>query len=204
MSKTNVAVIYYSSTGGNTQMARWAADAAKEAGAEVRLVKAHELAPDVAIDSNPIWRKNVTDTADIPDATSADLEWADAIIFSSPSRFGIMASQLKQFIDLQGGLWAAGKLANKAVTAMATAGNPHGGQEEVIQSIYTVMQHWSTIIVPTGYINQSTFAAGGNPYGTSATIGNEGNVVDAENIKPAVYDQAKRVTAVATALKNNL
>lgn len=152
MSKTNVAVIYYSSTGGNTQMARWAAEAAKEAGAEVRLVKAHELAPDVAIDSNPIWRKNVTDTADIPDATSADLEWADAIIFSSPSRFGVMASQLKQFIDLQGGLWAAG----------------------------------------------------GYPYGTSATIGNEGNVVDAENIKPAVYDQAKRVTAVATALKNNL
>lgn len=87
---------------------------------------------------------------------------------------------------------------------MATAGNPHSGQEEVIQSIYTVMQHWSTIIVPTGYINQSTFAAGGNTYGTSATIGNEGNVVDAENIKPAVYDQAKRVTAVATALKNNL
>lgn len=146
----------------------------------------------------------MTDTADIPDATSVDLEWADAIIFSSPSRFDVMASQLKQFIDLQGGLWAAGKLANKAVTAMATAGNPHGGQEEVIQSIYTVMQHWSTIIVPTGYINQSTFTAGGNPYGTSATIGNEGNVVDAENIKPAVYDQAKRVTAVATALKNNL
>lgn len=138
MSKPNVAVIYYSSTGGNTQMARWAAEAAKEAGAEVRLVKAHELAPDVAIDSNPIWRKNVTDTADIPDATSVDLEWADAIIFSSPSRFDVMASQLKQFIDLQGGLWAAGKLANKAVTAMATAGNPHGGQEEVIQSIYTL------------------------------------------------------------------
>lgn len=62
MSKTNVAVIYYSSTGGNTQMARWAAEAAKEVGAEVHLVKAHELAPDVAIDSNPIWRKNVTDT----------------------------------------------------------------------------------------------------------------------------------------------
>lgn len=203
MSKTNVAVIYYSSTGGNSQMAHWAAESAKEAGAEVRLVKVHELAPDVAIDSNPIWRKNVTDTADIPDATIADLEWADAIIFSSPSIFGVMTSQLKQFVDLQGGLLAAGNIANKAVTAMATAGNSHGGQEEVIQSIYTVMQHWSTIIVPTGYINQSTFA-GGNPYGTSATIGNEGNVVYAENIKPAIYDQAKRVKAVATALKNNL
>lgn len=155
-------------------MARWAADAAKEAGAEVRLLKAHELAPDVAIDSNPLWRKNVNETADIPEATSADLEWADGIIFSSPSRFGVMASQLKQFIDLQGGLWAQGKLANKAVTAMATAGNPHGGQEEVIQSIYTVMQHWSTILVPTGYINQSTFGAGGNPYGSSATISQDG------------------------------
>ncbi|TFJ39068.1 NAD(P)H:quinone oxidoreductase, type IV [Carnobacterium divergens] len=204
MSNTKIAVIYYSSTGGNTQMARWAADAAKEVGAEVRLLKAHELAPDVAIDSNPLWRKNVNETADIPEATSADLEWADGIIFSSPSRFGVMASQLKQFIDLQGGLWAQGKLANKAVTAMATAGNPHGGQEEVIQSIYTVMQHWSTILIPTGYINKSTFGAGGNPYGSSATISQDGEVVDAKNIQPAVADQAKRLVQVATALKNGL
>lgn len=204
MSNTKIAVIYYSSTGGNTQMARWAAEAAKEAGAEVRLLKVHELAPDVAIDFNPLWRKNVNETADIPEATSADLEWADGIIFSSPSRFGVMASQLKQFIDLQGGLWAQGKLANKAVTAMATAGNPHGGQEEVIQSIYTVMQHWSTILVPTGYINQSTFGAGGKPYGSSATISQDGEVVDAKNIQPAVADQAKRLVQVATALKNGL
>ncbi|MGY3748698.1 NAD(P)H:quinone oxidoreductase type IV [Vagococcus acidifermentans] len=199
---TKLLIAYYSSTGSNTKMAEWAKEAAEAAGAEVRVRKIHELAPDVAIDSNPLWRKNVDATSDIPEASSADLEWADAYIFSSPSRFGVMASQMKQFFDLQGGLWGAGKLANKFVTAFSSAQNPHGGQEQVIQGIYTVMQHWGAIIVPAGFVNMSTFGAGGNPYGTSATIDGEGNMVDEEAVKAAVKDQTTRLLDVAGAYVN--
>lgn len=199
---TKLLIAYYSSTGSNTKMAEWAKEAAEAAGAEVRVRKIHELAPDVAIDSNPLWRKNVDATSDIPEASSADLEWADAYIFSSPSRFGVMASQMKQFFDLQGGLWGAGKLANKFVTAFSSAQNPHGGQEQVIQGIYTVMQHWGAIIVPAGFVNMSTFGAGGNPYGTSATIDGEGKMVDEEAVKAAVKDQTIRLLDVAGAYVN--
>lgn len=201
MENTKIAVIYYSSTGVNTQMARWAAEAVKATGAEVRLLQVQELAPEAVIDGNPAWRENVEATKDIAFATSEDLDWADGYIFASPSRFGTMASQMKQFFDIQGGPWSQGKMANKAVTAMASAGNMHGGQELVIQNIYTVMQHWGSIIVPTGYVNPTGYPAGGNPYGTSATVDGEGNIVNADAVQAAVEDQAKRLTGIATKLK---
>lgn len=199
---TKLLIAYYSSTGTGTQMAAWAKEAAEAAGAEVRLRKVHELAPEVAIDSNPLWRKNTENTNEIQEVTSEDLLWADAYIFSSPSRFGVMASQLKQFFDLQGGLWAQGKLANKFVSAFSSAQNPNGGQEQVIQGIYTVMQHWGAIIVPAGYVNASTFAAGGNPYGTSASVDGEGNMLKPEEVKAAVADQTKRLVAITTTYLN--
>lgn len=199
---TKLLIAYYSSTGTGTQMATWAKEAAEAAGAEVRLRKVHELAPEVAIDSNPLWRKNTENTNEIQEVTSEDLLWADAYIFSSPSRFGVMASQLKQFFDLQGGLWAQGKLANKFVSAFSSAQNPNGGQEQVIQGIYTVMQHWGAIIVPAGYVNASTFAAGGNPYGTSASVDGEGNMLKPEEVKVAVADQTKRLVAITTTYLN--
>ena len=130
LDKVKLAIIYYSSTGTNYQMAKWAEEAAKEAGAEVRVLKVKELAPPQAIDSNPAWRKHYDETQNVPEATSQDLEWADALIFSMPTRFGVMPSQMKQFLDIQGGLWAQGKLANKVVSAMSSASNPHGGQEK--------------------------------------------------------------------------
>ncbi|MBP6115588.1 MAG: NAD(P)H:quinone oxidoreductase type IV [Neisseriaceae bacterium] len=201
---TKILIVYYSATGSNTQLAKWAQIAAEAAGAEVRLRKVQELAPAAAIDSNPLWRQNVDATATIPEASSNDLEWADALVFASPSRFGIMASQMKQFLDLQGGLWAQGKLANKFVTALSTAQNPNGGQEHVIHSIYTVMQHWGAIIVPAGYVNPSTFAAGGNPYGSSATIDGEGVMQNAEAVKRAVGDQVKRLLTLTNAYLKGL
>ena len=120
MEKVKLAVIYYSATGTNYQMAKWAEEAGKEAGAEVRLLKVEELAPDAAIDSNPKWRENVDNTKEVPLAKSEDLEWADGIIFSAPTRFGNLPSQMKQFIDLQGRIWSQGKLVNKVVTAMSS------------------------------------------------------------------------------------
>lgn len=89
----------------------------------------YHLAPQSIVDSNEVWKSTVDATKDVPVATSEDIEWADAIIFSVPTRFGTMPSQMKQFIDLQGGLWATGKTVNKVVSAMTSAQNPHGGQE---------------------------------------------------------------------------
>ena len=199
MEKVKLAVIYYSSTGINYKLAKMAEEGALEAGAEVRVLKVQELAPDAAIDSNPAWRANVEATKDVPIATSADLDWADAIIFSMPTRFGNLPSQMKQFLDMQGGMWAQGKLTNKVVSAMASAGNANGGQEATVKSLYTSMMHWGAIIVPPGFTDDSIYKAGGNPYGTSVTQGSDGNMV--EDVKDAVKHQAKRTVEVASWIK---
>lgn len=199
MSKVKLAVIYYSMGGSNTQLARWAEEGAKEAGAEVRVRQVPELAPAAAIEQNPAWKANVEATKDIPTATNDDLEWADAIIFSTPTRFGVMAAQMKQFLDQTGGLWAQGKTVNKVVSAMTSAQNPHGGQEATILSLYTMMYHWGAIVAAPGYTDPVTFGAGGNPYGTSVSIGQDGKMV--ENVKAAVKHQAKRTVQIAGRLK---
>ena len=129
MTNIKLAVIFYSMTGINLQMAKWAAEAGKEAGAEVRLLKVNEPTPQEVIEKNPAWKATVDASKDIKEATSEDLEWADAVIFSVPTRFGNVAAQMKAFIDRQGSLWAQGKLMNKVVSAMSSAQNPHGGQE---------------------------------------------------------------------------
>ncbi|WP_178075217.1 NAD(P)H-dependent oxidoreductase, partial [Pseudomonas sp. 2995-1] len=100
-----------SSTGTNYQLAKWAEEGAKEAGADVKVLKVPELAPDAAIDSNLWWRAHLEETKDVPEVTLDDLEWADAFIFSTPTRFGNIPGQVKQFLDTTGGLWFNGKLA---------------------------------------------------------------------------------------------
>ncbi|MBS4171798.1 NAD(P)H:quinone oxidoreductase [Bacillus sp. FJAT-49736] len=199
MTNVNLAIIYYSSTGTNYQLAKWAEEAAKEAGAEVKLLKVEELAPAAAIESNPAWKKHYDETQNVPVATAADVEWADAIIFSAPTRFGNVPSQMKQFFDTLGGLWAQGKTVNKVVSAMASAGNAHGGQEQTIHAIYTSMMHWGAIIASPGYTDPSIYAAGGNPYGTSVTQGQDGKMV--EDVQGAVKHQAKRTVQVAEWVK---
>jgi NAD(P)H dehydrogenase (quinone) len=202
MTTIRLAIIYYSSTGTNYQLARWAEEAAKEAGAEVKVLKVPEIAPQEAIDSNPAWKAHVEATKDVPTVTLNDLEWADAIIFSTPTRFGNVPSQLKQFLDTTGGLWFQRKLANKVVSAMASASNPHGGQEQTILQLYTTMYHWGAIVVTPGYTDPSIFAAGGNPYGTSVTVDQNGKMV--ENVEAAVKYQTKRTIQVAQWIKNGL
>ena len=199
MDKVKFAVIYYSMTGINYQLARWASEAANEAGAEVRLLKVHELAPEAVINNNTVWKANVEATKDIAEASSANLDWADAIVFSVPTRFGNLAAQMKQFLDLQGGLWAQGRLLNKVVSAMSSANNPHGGQEGTVKSLYTSMMHWGAIIVSPGYTDESIFKAGGNPYGTTVTQGKDGKMI--EDVKDAVFHQAKRTIEIAKWLK---
>lgn len=194
-----LAIIYYSSTGTNYQLAQWAKEGAEELGAEVRVRRVPELAPPAAIESNPAWKAHYEATRDVPEVQLADLEWADAIIFSVPTRFGNMAARMRQFLDTTGGLWFRGKLVNKVVSAMTSAQNPHGGQEATILSLYTTMYHWGAIVVAPGYSDPSIFAGGGNPYGTSVTVDQEGKMV--EDVEAAVKYQAKRTVTVAQWLK---
>jgi NAD(P)H dehydrogenase (quinone) len=203
MSKVNLAIIFYSSTGTNHQLTQWASEGARDAGAEVKVLKVPELAPQPAIDANPKWRNYNEEVAVcIPTVSLDDLEWADAIIFSVPTRFGNMPGQMKQFLDTTGGLWFNGKLVNKVVSAMTSAQNPHGGQEATILSLYTTMHHWGAIVVPPGYTDQVIFGAGGNPYGTSVTVDQNGKIVeDIASVQAAVKHQAKRTVTVAEWIK---
>lgn len=192
---TKISIIYYSSTGTNYQLAQWAKEAVEDAGAEARLVKAPELAPDVAIEANPAWKVHYDATKDIPEVTSEDITWADGIIFSVPSRFGVMAAQMKQFIDTQGGLWANGDTVNKVVSGMTSAQNAHGGQEATLLSLYIQMMHWGAIIAAPGYAETEYYAAGGNPYGTSVTVDADGNML--EDVEAAVKQQARHTVDIA-------
>lgn len=196
-----VAVVYYSATGNVHALAQAVADGAEGQGAEVRLRRVAELAPDTAIDANPAWRAHTDATRDeVPEATLADLEWATAYAFGTPTRFGNVAAQLKQFIDQTGGLWQAGAFHNKPVTSFTSALNRHGGQESTILSLNNVFYHWGSIIVPPGYTDPLLFPAGGNPYGTSWPSGS-GETPDEATLKAARY-QGRRLVDVATRLDN--
>lgn len=199
MENVKLAIIYYSSTGTNYQLAQWAAEGAREAGAEVKVLKVPELAPLSAIEQNPAWKAHYEATKDVPEVSLDDLEWADALIFSMPTRFGNVPSQMKQFLDTTGGLWFQGKLVDKVVSAMASASNSHGGQEQTIKALYTTMYHWGAIIAAPGYTDESIFGAGGNPYGTSVTVGQDGKMI--EDVQAAVKHQAKRTVTVASWVK---
>ena len=110
---------------------------------------------------------------------------------------------MQSFIDTAGGAWAKGQLANKAVSAMTSAQNKHGGQEATILSLYTTMYHWGSIVAAPGYTDNAIVAAGGNPYGVSVTVGQDGKIVEDEAVvQAAVAHQATRTVNVGTALKS--
>ncbi|KOV51113.1 NAD(P)H dehydrogenase [Streptomyces sp. AS58] len=194
-----LAVVYYSSTGTIATIAQEIAQAAEKAGAEVRLLKAAELAPQAAIDSNPAWAANAAATADVAVATPEDLDWADAVIFGSPTRFGNIAAQLKQFIDTLGGLWAQGKLADKVYSGFTSTATTHGGQESTLLALYNSVHHFGGILVTPGYTDPAKFADG-NPYGTSHVDAQGNNPVN-DTTRTAARVQAERVVKVAAGLK---
>lgn len=166
-----VLVTYYSATGSVHRLAEAIQAGAQDAGAEVRLRRVAELAPEAAIASNKDWARHKQETdATVPVATLDDLEWADGYAFGTPTRYGAPAAQLKQFIDTASSLWHAGKLADKPVTTFVSSAELHGGQEATILSLNNVFYHWGCVIVPLGYTDV-VYAAGGNPYGTSWPAG---------------------------------
>ncbi|MDJ1138554.1 NAD(P)H:quinone oxidoreductase [Streptomyces iconiensis] len=205
MATTNqvkVAVIYYSSTGTVAALAKEIAATAGQAGAEVRLRRAEELAPQAAIDSNPAWARKARETADIPVATPDDADWADAVLFGSPTRYGNITSQLKQYIDVLGPLWAQGRLADKVYSGFTSSATLHGGQESTLLALYNAAYHFGGIIVPPGYTDASKFVDG-NPYGTSHVDAQGENPVD-ETALTAARVQAKRVVRMTQALASGL
>jgi NAD(P)H dehydrogenase (quinone) len=193
-----IAVIYYSATGSVYELGKGVAEGARQAGAEVRFARVAELAPPEAIDQNPQWRAHVEATKEVPIAAHDDLRWADGIAFGSPTRFGNVASQLKQFIDTTGPLWAAGELQDKAVTAFTSAINTHGGNETTLLALYNTMYHWGSVIVPPGYTDASLYPAGGNPYGTSHPAG--AGLPGEEALAAARY-QGRRLAEMAGRLR---
>jgi NAD(P)H dehydrogenase (quinone) len=196
MGQVRLAIVYYSTYGLNHQMAEAAAEAARAAGAEVRLLKARETAPEGVVNGQDAWRAQAERTAHIPEATLDDMEWANAYLISAPTRFGVMASQMRAFIDQLGPLWAKGGLANKAASAMTSAQNPHGGQETTLLSMYATFMHWGSIIVTPGYTDPVIYASGGNPYGTTATAKGP---LGAE-ARASVQHQARRLVEIAAKL----
>ena len=188
---TKIAIIYYSATGTTFQLAKSIEEGAKGAGAEIRFRKVKELAPQEAIDANKDWGAHILETQNVEEASLDDLEWADAIIFGSPTRYGLPAAQLKQFLDTTGPLWGKGKLVNKIGSSFTSSATKHGGQESTILAINNTFYHWGCIIVAPGYVEPSQFEAG-NPYGASFTS-NNGELDPDEVAKTAARLQGKRV-----------
>ena len=186
---TKITIVYYSSTGNTWQIARAIEEGARKAGAQTRLRKVRELAGPEAIAAKPAWHAHLQATHEVPEATHADIEWADGYVFGTPTRFGLPAAQIKQFIDTLGPLWAGGKLQDKAASAFTGAGNLHGGLESTLLALSNMFYHWGSVIVPVGYTDPSIKAAGGNPYGTSFVA--SANPLSAEVLAAARYQGAR-------------
>ncbi|PRY61962.1 NAD(P)H:quinone oxidoreductase [Glycomyces artemisiae] len=193
-----LAVIYYSQTGNVYEMAKTAAREGRDAGAEVRLRKVRELAPPEAIASNEAWAEHAEATADVEEAALDDLDWADAVLWGTPTRYGLPTAQIKQFIDITGPLWQEGRLADKVMSTFTSTQTSHGGQESTILAMNNTFYHWGAIIVSPGYTDPLQFDVEiGNPYGASH-IGLKGPV--SEKDRAAVAIQTKRVVSIARRL----
>jgi NAD(P)H dehydrogenase (quinone) len=196
---SKIAVVYCSATGHIYAMAEAVVKGAKDAGAEVRLRRVAELAPEEVIRRQGAWREHYERTEPlVAEVKLDDLEWADGFAFGSPTRFGLPAAQLKEFIDQTGPLWVQGRLANKVATSFTSSQNAHGGEESTLLALNNVFYHWGCLIVPPGYTHAVVAAAGGNPYGASYPAG-AGDAVSAEALTAAHY-QGHRLAQYATRL----
>lgn len=201
MFSPRIAVIYYSATGNMHRLAEAFTDGAFDAGAQVRLRKVAELAPAQAIDANPAWRAHLEATAHVEEASLEDLAWANGLALGTPTRFGNVSSQLKQFLDTAGGLWLAGRLADMAVTGFTGSMDAHGGQESTLLALYHTMFHWGSVIVPPGWVDYDVaHAAGGNPYGISQVESEAADPTYAKAVAEAARAHGRRLTETARAL----
>ena len=197
---TNVLIAFYSRNGSTEALAKSIAEGARAEGAEVRLRRAREFVGPEIMGKAPGWKENADRMNAAYEApTEADAEWADAIVFGTPTRFGNASAELKAYIDSLGGLWFQGKLNGKVGSAFTSTSSPHGGNESTLISLYNPMAHLGLIIVPLGYADPALFKAG-TPYGASSVSGQQNTPPTADDLEVARY-QGRRVAQVATALQ---
>jgi NAD(P)H dehydrogenase (quinone) len=205
---TKILVPYYSSFGHIYAMANAVAEGAKQAGAEVKLVKVAEFdAVKEAMSSNEYYVKAQEQQGDVPEATHDDLRWADGIVWGIPTRYGSMPAQMKQYLDSAGGLWMNGELEGKATAVFASTGSIHGGQEATVLTSIVPLLHFGMIFVGLPYGENpeqlTAEAVGGSPYGASTVAGPDGSKQPAEADLTMASRLGARVARVAKALKAN-
>ncbi|MFB0488309.1 NAD(P)H dehydrogenase (quinone) [Methylobacterium sp. OAE515] len=196
---TRLLIVYYSRSGSVEKLATAAAAAAREAGADVRVRRAREVVDAAAMAKVDGWTESAARQNALYEApTHDDAEWADAILFGTPSYFGAMATEVKNFLDQLGPQWKRGALAGKVGGAFAAASWPHGGSEVVTLSLYAPMSHLGMVILPTGYTDEAMLEAG-SPYGASTIVGKENQPPRSEDLDAARH-QGRRMVAIAGAL----
>lgn len=194
--KPKVLVVFYSRTGNVAKLADAEAEGATEAGSEVRVVRVDDLAPAEVIAGNEGWRlSRDAQRAKYPEAQLSDLEWADAIIFGTPTRYGNMAAEMKLYLDKTAKLWAEGKLANKVGSAFTSTATMHGGNETTLLTFFMPMSHFGMIIVPPGYTDPILFQAG-TPYGASSVVGGMADIPPTDADLHVARHQGKRVAEI--------
>ena len=194
-----VLVLYYSSYGHIETMAGAVAEGARSAGAEVHIKRVPELTPrEVAEKSH--FKLDLA----APVATIDELPEYDAIIVGTPTRFGNMAAQMKNFLDQTGALWFGGKLIGKVGSVFTSTATQHGGQESTILSTHTVLLHHGMVIVGLPYSFQGQMSlsevTGGSPYGATTISAGDGSRQPSENELAGARFQGKHVAEIAAKL----
>ncbi|HEV2382264.1 MAG TPA: NAD(P)H:quinone oxidoreductase [Terriglobia bacterium] len=198
---TSAAIVFYSRDGSVEALAKAVSEGAREAGAEVRVRRVPDIVPPAVMAKVPGWEeRSKRMLAEYGAPTLDDAEWADGIIFGTPTRFGNTSAELNAFIDSLGALWFQGKLNGKAAGAFTSTAGPHGGNETTVVSLFIPMAHLGFIIVPTGYTHEKLVQGHGTPYGASSVSGQNSARPTAEDLEVAKH-QGARVTQVAAALK---
>ena len=199
-----VLIVFYSMYGHVHRMAEAIAQGVREVkGAEAILRRVPETLPEEvlekmgALESRKAW-------AHVPICTVEELASADAIIFGTPTRFGNMCGQMRQFLDATVQLWAQGALVGKVGSVFTSSNTQHGGQESTILSFHTTLLHHGMIIVglPYSFQGQSRIdeITGGSPYGASTIAGSKGERMPSENELAAARYQGKHVATIAKKL----
>ena len=194
-----VLVLYYSSWGHVEQMANAAAEGAREAGAEVTVKRVPELVPNEVARN---FQYKLDQPA--PIAKPEELAEYDAVLLGTPTRYGNMAAQMKNFLDQTGGLWAKGALVGKVGSAFTSTASQHGGQETTLTSVHTVLLHLGMVIVglPYAFQGQNGVEAvkGGSPYGATTIADGDGSRQPSEVELDGARFQGRHVAQIATKL----
>ncbi len=199
-----IKVVFYSMFGHIYKLAEAVAEGAREVeGAEVELLQVAELVPDDVLEKSGAKKAREV-FAHIPTANPSDLEDADAIIFGTPTRFGNMCAQMRNFLDQTGGLWAQGALIGKVGSVFTSTGTQHGGQETTLTSFHITLLHHGMVIVglPYSEARQMTLdeVTGGSPYGATTIAGTDGSRMPSENELAMARFQGRHVADIAARL----